>query len=504
MPSERRLHPISVVFVVAGQAREMIVPGLTVIFAAGTTGGDWQVWLMVLFVPYAALAFARCVAYRYRFEESEMVVRSGLLFRNERHIPYARIQNIDAIQTVFHRPFGVVEVRVETGAGSEPDARMQVLPLAGLEEMRARVFAAKAQVEEGGGAQADARPAEPVRTVLELPARELLLAGFIDNRGAVVIAAAFGLLWELGFLDRAMETALGESSTGRGMASRLVRSILGAGAPPVRHILWGLAALTAILLGIRLLSMAWAIVRLHGFHLIRAGDDLRAEYGLLTRVAATIPVRRIQTLTISQGPLHRLFGRAAVRADTAGGEGIEQARVHREPLAPIIRVGEVPRLLGEVVPEVSLEGLAWQPPAPRAFRRALARGSVTAVVVSLALVMTLKWSAVAVFSALLALAAVRARVYVRHLGWVRTDHAVLFRSGWLWRHVTIARFSKMQVVAFKQSPFDRRTRMATVLVDTAGASGSPNRVSIPFMPVDTARDLQRDLALQAARSAFRW
>jgi hypothetical protein len=32
MPSERRLHPVSFLFVVAGQARELIVPGLAVVF----------------------------------------------------------------------------------------------------------------------------------------------------------------------------------------------------------------------------------------------------------------------------------------------------------------------------------------------------------------------------------------------------------------------------------------------------------------------------------------
>ena len=60
----------------------------------------------------------------------------------------------------------------------------------------------------------------------------------------------------------------------------------------------------------RLLSMAWAVIRLYGFTITRIGDDLRTEFGLLTRVVATIPIQRIQTLTIREGPLHRLFGRA--------------------------------------------------------------------------------------------------------------------------------------------------------------------------------------------------
>ena len=73
--------------------------------------------------------------------------------------------------------------------------------------------------------------------------------------------------------------------------------------------------------------MAWATLRLHGFRLTREGEDLRTEYGLLTRVAATIPLRRIQTLTLREGPLHRLVGKNLARASTR--RAARPARTHR-------------------------------------------------------------------------------------------------------------------------------------------------------------------------------
>ena len=42
----------------------------------------------------------------YAFADEELVVRSGLLFRNERHIRYSRIQNIETVQNPLHRAFG--------------------------------------------------------------------------------------------------------------------------------------------------------------------------------------------------------------------------------------------------------------------------------------------------------------------------------------------------------------------------------------------------------------
>ena len=78
-------------------------------------------------------------------------------------------------------------------------------------------------------------------------------------------------------------------------------------------------------------------------------------------------------------------------------------------------------------------------------------------------------------------AAVHARQWIRRLGWAATNDAVLFRSGWVWRNTTIAPLGKIQIVAVHESPFDRRLRMAGVVVDTAGASGESHRVHIPYL-----------------------
>jgi len=55
-----------------------------------------------------------------------------------------------------------------------------------------------------------------------------------------------------------------------------------------------------------------------------------------------------------------------------------------------------------------------------------------------------------------------------------------------------------------QSPFDRRHRMASVRVDTAGAADASHRVDIPYLPVETATALFGQLGTAAARTVFRW
>lgn len=496
MPSEdeRRLHPLSFAFLVGARARSLAIPALLFLFTARYVA--WEIWLLPFVAVYAVLALVRVLSFRYRYGDGEIVIRTGFFFRNERHIPYHRIQNIDAVQNVFHRMLGVADVRVETAGGQEPEATMKVLPLSALEEMRLRVLKpTRAPADD------DATPAG--RTVLALGPRELLLHGLIQNRGMVLVAAAFGLVWEFGLVDRLTGGSFGPGSSGRGLVRSALVAIFGGGSFSAGKVALTLVVVPAFLVLVRLVSMIWSAAMLHGFTIVRAGNDLRTDFGLFTRVSATIPLGRIQTLTILEGPLHRLARRASVRVETAGGRGTDgEEAPRREWLAPVIRTGELPRFLAEVLPGIDVGAVPWQRVHPRAFRRAWKASLLVAASIAVpVLFLPGKWD-LALVAGLAVWANVDARRTVAHLAYAATDAAVCFRSGWFWRSTTVARFAKLQAVTLRESPFDRRSAMARVRVDTAGSS--PHRIDIPYLGIDVARGLHRRLSAEAARTEFRW
>jgi putative membrane protein len=518
MPSEQRLHPASILFAFGDSLKRYALPGLLVLVTArGSSGGpdssfgymprNWELWLMLLLIPSAVLAIARYLSFRIRYEGSELVIRSGFLFRNERHVPYARIQNLDAVQNIVHRALDVVDVRVETGGGREPEARISVLPAAAFTEMRRRVFEgreAAVAADVAAGAAAEAPPADS-RTLLHLPLRELLLFGFLENRGLVVIGAAYGVAWELGLLEGLWGGIFDNGSfMPYAVSTGLVEALMRGGPLSLAGIAVWLAGLAGLLIAVRVISMAWAATRLYDFHLTRAGEDLQTRFGLLTRVATTIPLRRVQTMTVRQGPLHRLVKRLSVQVETAGGgqPGAGGGKGEREWLAPLIHEEELPGLVREVLPELDVTALAWQRLHPRAFRRAVKPRIAGVVALTAALAAPFEWWALGVLPLTLSWAILAARKHVDHLGWASTDHAVAFRSGWLWRSVTMARVAKIQAVTQLESPFDRRAAMARIRVDTAGGGERSHRVDIPYLARDVARALHHRLAAQAAGTAF--
>ena len=499
MSSEHRLHPYSVLFAFIAQVRLFIVPGILVYFGIGSReNGWWQPWMMLFILPSAAVAILRYFTYRFRYEANELVIRTGLIFRKERHVPYARIQNIDAVQNLLHRLLNVVEIKIETGGGQSAEATMSVLPFSALTDMRERVFAERHAVAVNEVPEPSA-----ARPLLQLDLRELLLCGFIENRGAVLIAAAFGLIWELGLFDRIVPSVSGQPAIGRGVIRNLARSVISNAT-----ISWGGIALTVIafigvLLLIRVFSMAWAVVRLHGFKLSLVDDDVRTEFGLLTRVAMTIPLRRVQALTIRESPLHRGFARVAVKVDTAGGHGPEEDKqAEREYLAPILRRAALDQFTRTII-GAPIADLTWQSPHPRAFRREVKGWLAPALLLCAALAIYLRWYVLPIVPVAVIWAIIGARQTLKHLGWATTSDAILFKSGWLWRRMVVVRFAKIQTVTRHDSPFDRRADMARVHVDTAGASNA-SIVDIPYVGREDADALYARLAREAAERQFTW
>lgn len=499
--ADHRLHPLTVLFHLGARLWDFIIPLGVAMFASSS---DRFRLVVALGVPIVAMVSAvlTYLTYRYRYADEDLVVRTGLIFRNERHIPYDRIQNIDAVQNMAHRLFKVAVIQVQTGASREPEATMSVLPIEALEEMRERVRGKRAAAKANEApTEIVAEPAtEPAPArLLHLPTRELMLAGFIENRGLALVAAAMGALWQIDPLEKMMIERI----------PRLVPAWARSAAEVTADgtvIVMGLTTLfLASVILIRVLSTLWAIIRLHEFTLARHGNDLRVEYGLFTRVTATIPLRRIQTISIHQRWLHRKLGRAAIRVTTAGASGVpggESAQSDREWLAPIIRADAVRPLLHELDPSLELGGAEWTPVHERAaLRMARVSAGWGAPIVAIS-AFFIGWWALVVAAILGARAILRARGIAKHLGCAIMDERVAFRQGWLHRIVTVARFERIQSASLGESYFDRRTGMAEVAVDTAGIGASGLRMR--YLPENVARGVYARLATAATRTPFTW
>lgn len=494
-PSEpRRLHPASLLFRLWAHVRALLIPGLMVWFA--TRDADWQVWLMLLFVPSVTVEVIRYISLRYRFGEGELVVTEGILGRRERHVPFGRIQNIDLVQGIAHRLLGVAEIRIQTATSGEPEADLKVLSLDAVEEIRRRVFAdrrppaGEGEVEPASPAAEDSREE---RTLLALGTGDLLRLSLVSNQGLAIVAVAIGAAWELNLFDQIDLPDVTSLVREQAPTWQIGLAVLGLGL--------GVAVVLFVL------SVIWTFVRLYGFRLMRKEDEFRIECGLTTRRTATIPRRRVQLVSIVESPQHRLFKGVTIRVETAGG-GEGDKSLSRSLFAPLVRRERVDELLGEIDPGLSVGEIEWQPLSPRAIRRAaiigLASGLVVGTGVGVISHFLLGIWAIPVGACIAALVWIYEVAFIRGAAYAVTFDRIAYRSGVLWRRVSVVRLEKAQAASLAESPFDRRWRMASVRVDTAGAGAAGHHIAIPYLDRAAARDVLDRVTRRVARTALQW
>ena len=533
------LHPTSLVFDLMAHVRSYLVPLGFGLFGAARGNVGLLIVSGVLFIPAVLRSTFRFFTLRYRIEDAHLVVDQGLVFRKTRSIPVQRIQNIDLTQNVLHRIFKVAEVKIETASGTEAEAVLRVLSMEEFDVLRTAIFAGKASeaaeqksrpLAEGDFAsdsvvairspdssafgentiQAVTAPDQPtsdpsaLEEVWKIPLLDLIKAGLASNRGLVMLG--------IGLITFDQFTENGYQSIFAFLTDHLPDDT-----GSQRFYLQAIAASIIGFILLRLVGIVWYLFRFYDYRLVRRGDDLRLSCGLLTRVSATIPRKRIQFISVQQNLIMRWFQVATIRIETAGGatdKSKPSQSVAKTWFMPVIPVSEVRQIVNLLRPDID-----WQPDnfdfqglASRASTRLVRLAFVQALVFAVGVAVvysqftktletqSLIWGGVAGLVALPALI-LFARKKAISRKYARIANAVVYRTGVFGRKTSVTFFDKLQNVACFETPFDRRWKMATLAIDTAAAGPAGHQIVTPYLDAEFAkRELEalRRFAVKAA------
>ncbi len=225
---------------------------------------------------------------------------------------------------------------------------------------------------------------------------------------------------------------------------------------------------------------------------------IRVERGLLARSRSSANRRRIQAWSLREDLLHRWFGRRSLRVDTAVSQQGKQQHALKE-LAPIASPQRCEELIRHFLPDAGWGELDWQPLHPRAWMR-IALPSLLLLSIASGL---LFWRHGWIGQWYLLAAPVllwRARRTAACSGHACNGRLVAWRRGWLDKRWNFAEIGKLQALRLSQSPVDRRLGMASLLLDTAGASPLGPPLHLHYLPLAQARALSARLAVQLART----
>ncbi|MBP6011195.1 MAG: PH domain-containing protein [Alphaproteobacteria bacterium] len=462
VPLPRRLHPIIPIVSLVRQLPELLLP------TAGMVALSWDKGLGMLLPAVGAmmlvvLAFQVLAWWRFTYTllPNEMYIESGVFSRNRRSIPWERVQDVEIERGPLARVLGLAKVKLQTGGSGSDEGLLDSIALADATALRDEIRARRGVAIAPAAQEPVAEP-----PVFRMTLTRILQAGLF-NFSLIWLAVIVGAAQYFGQWLPSWE----EVGEWIGLHERE---------------LWGMVnpatilfALVLFLVVSTLAGVTEMLVRNYGFTLSHERRTLRLVRGLITRSEVAIPLRRIQAARTVDHWIKRRWGLCRVEVQSMGAFG------GMEELAPLANANEAERVLTIAGDFKRIAPDRFTPVAPiDRWYDALTKALPLAVLSLLAglvwppawlgLVLAVLWGTAQVISA-------------RPHGWRVEADVLQVRDGWFSQDHWLLPLGNIQSVSLSVGPLQRRLKLATVAVDSAG--GQSDGLRIRNLAIDDARAL---------------
>jgi putative membrane protein len=488
----QRLHPLSIVLKSMGTLSQNIFAILILHFSLFDQNIVYSMLaalaLITLVFGVTTLTWSR---FTYQVTAKEIRIKSGLLNRNNRSIPFDRIQDVSLEQKLVSRLLGLATVALETGSGGGEDGQLDALSRSDAEQLRDTIRDYKDGLN-AERAEADDRPVTAdVPPLFAMDNRRIFIAGLF-NFSFVLLAILGALAQNLDFLlpdgffdPRSWIDAFPEQDTIDGFSSWV--QILGALAAILSLVTVGFGS-----------GIVRTFVREYGFRLDRVDSGqpgFRRRRGLFTLTDMVMPIHRVQAAIVQTGPVRARYGWYHLKftslAGDSGGDTDHSA-------APCATLAEIDPILDDCAIHQAPADLIFQRVDPALWWRGAIIASLLLSGIALA---TGTFINGGFFAIILLAVPVSLISYLnwRHHQYALTDQQLFVRSGWWRRRLTILPRRKIQTVDVSQSPLDHPLDLATITISIAGGSAI-RPLTIRDIGFDRAMDLRLALVIRQDRT----
>jgi len=296
----RRLHPLSPVARIG-----RLIPALLLLLVVQTAHSkvenrtaetDYLIILALLSIVYG---YIHWMVTRWRIEGDTLRIETGLIRKDSRRLPLARIQAVDLVRPLLARMLGVAELRVRLAGSGSTDGKLAFLGMGEATELRLALLARHVDTETS----VSSNTGLPMARV---PTGRLLASVVLS----LVTILLLGITAALAVLDTL------EPRT---------------------------AAAAAGFLAVYLFSFAGIIWRRlsgqYSFMAVEGPEGVRITRGLLATISETVPYGRIQAVRQVEPLLWRPFHWCRLEVDIAGATARNQrgegTSVVRKALLPV-------------------------------------------------------------------------------------------------------------------------------------------------------------------------
>ncbi|WP_203651807.1 PH domain-containing protein [Secundilactobacillus yichangensis] len=287
----RHLHPLALILMVWKNLVNVVLLTL-IMFGVIKELDQWQ-YLTILGIIVSLAIILAVISYwwfTYELDDQAITIHSGVIFRQQIHIPYDRIQTLQLKQWFYMKPFKVLAVSIETAGQSNAKAEGQLPVVANrvVGQLQKRV---NGQLNKQSVLDTPATPS----TIYHIDWTDL-------NLYALTSLGVFPLLVALGWLYNNLDNII---------PKRWLQSAFS----QAEHL--NIIFLISVILGILIIGMLTSyliiIQRYYHFQLTKQDNQLLAEKGFFQHNTITASINRIQAVVIEQTIIRQWLKLASVQ-----------------------------------------------------------------------------------------------------------------------------------------------------------------------------------------------
>lgn len=468
------------IFIFAGKAfREMVA---VLIIAVGSLArkdkpfGTWALWLGLIAVYIFGKAFLEYFFFSFQVSGNQLIIRKGIFSRKTVLIPLERIQTVQLHQSFFHKIIGHCKVAIDTAGTENTEVAIQSLAYQ-------KAIDLKETLSNGSASAAAGDASAEESNVIKLPAADLfkiaISANHLETLGLILafVLARFEDVKDLLGFD-AYDWV---ESQGRGFefTTRIV----------------GVMVFLALAFSI-LISTLRIVFRYADLNITLSEKGFQLRHGLLHSQQQYIGARKIQYILWRANWIRRKLGLQIFHVKTVGESEIKKKqKIH----LPVTRQEHLAKLAGYYQPDLpSLSSEAAAIKIDYVYRKILFVGlPVTILAVGTAWFWW-GWNA-AWLSTWLVYYMIEKFIYRRNFHVWANDTAVEVSRGVWGRERLVLNWDKLQLVTIEQGIYQRRKKLANLLLRTASGD-----VVIPYITEAEARVLADYGAMRVEEAQKNW
>lgn len=483
----KRLHPFTLLYRLLVSLPNVALPVIFVLYGGNT--GDWvyiaiSVFIGIFVLPSILLNY---FYFDYSITEKDVIIRSGIFSKKERHIKIERIQNISISQNFLHKILRIAKIQLETAGDATTEGVLDSVSIVDSERIReiVRDHQNERELERDRNIEidetSDTKPkVEEENVIFSMSLRDTLKYGALRFRPVVLVASAwiFSMVSQFNpnWTDE-LEILL-ESGYKDYIKQLDIFTI----------ILYAIAAVLAVLLFSWIIDILLTVNTYYKFKLTSERGKLLTSQGLFSSKKEAIPLKKLQMLVVKSNPITRKLNFYRLDLQTAGFGGGDGTKAKSETAIPFARLSQIKDVINRIR-NVELPQ-TFTKVSPKTIRRAVVKYLGFSLPVGFALYYG--FDSFWVLLVLIPIIGFAAFIRYQYRGYQIENNQIIVKQGFWFQKISIIPIEKIQTLHKRASYFQRRLGLATVEIDTA-ATVYGNDASIIDIDDDIATDIFEEL-----------